>query len=170
VAATGSVKQNLWLVADTSGSMAEGGKRFLVRGLARAVEQYVRLGYASAEPKLVLWGATATLANWTPDGEFPPELLQNKGSADATPLLRLLNKETNGKVLFLTDGFWSRDTARTLKKWKASLPPDTVRILLTGADANPQLKSNDVFFAEDFFTALDGWLEAPKEEEVDSWE
>ena len=30
---------------------------------------------------------------------------------------------------------------------------------LAGADANPQLKGPDVFAAEDFFAALDDWLE-----------
>ena len=37
---------SVWLVCDTSGSMIEGGKRLIMRGLVRQVEQFHRLGYA----------------------------------------------------------------------------------------------------------------------------
>lgn len=37
----------VWLVCDTSGSMVEGGKRLIMRGLVRQVEQFLRLGYGA---------------------------------------------------------------------------------------------------------------------------
>lgn len=61
--------------------------------------------------------------------------------------------------MLLTDGFWSLADARELKRWKQGLQPDTLRVIKIGADANPQLKENDVLPVEDFFAALDGWLE-----------
>lgn len=148
----------LYLVCDTSGSMVEGGKCMLTRGIARAVEQYVRLGYGTVDIKLVLWNTDATIVEWNPDDEFPDQLLKCGGSANATVLCELLGTKPNGKILLLTDGWWSRDDVASLKKWKRTLLSDTLRILKIGSDANPLLKGHDVFSADDFFDALDGWL------------
>jgi hypothetical protein len=147
------------LVWDTSGSMAEWGKYLIARGVARAMEQYLRLGYDSAKLKLVAWGNEARLFDWRCDQEFPPELLMPEGSANAQALISLLGTEPGGKVLILTDGFWSPVDAKELKRWKACLQPDTIRVIKVGADANPHLKGVDVFAAEDLFAALDCWLQ-----------
>jgi len=149
----------LHVVVDTSGSMAEWGKHLIARGVVRAVEQYVRFGYANADLRLVAWNNKALVIDWQPDQEFPQELMVSKGSANANALLSLLGTKPGGKVLLLSDGFWPRVDAKELKRWKERLQPDTLRIIKIGADANPQLKGTDVFAAEDLFAALDGWLE-----------
>lgn len=148
----------LLLVCDISGSMAEGGKCMLMRGIVRAVEQYVRFGYAVARIKLVAWNDTAIVVDWDPDTEFPEFLLQCHGSAAAVPLCELIDSQPADKVLLLTDGFWPIEDARSLKRWKRSLPPDTLRIVKIGGDANPLLKGDDVFASDEVFLALDGWL------------
>jgi len=150
---------SIHLVCDTSGSMAEWGKFFIARGVVRAIEQYLRLGYGRADLKLVAWSNETRIVDWHPDQEFPQELLATAGAASAKALVTLLGTEPGGKVLLLTDGFWSQADARELKRWKDQLQPDTIRVIKIGADTNPQLKGNDVFLAEDFFAALDGWLE-----------
>jgi hypothetical protein len=147
------------LVWDTSGSMGEWGKHLIARGVARAMEQYLRLGYGSADVKLVAWCDEARVIDWRSDQEFPPELLVSGGAANATALVSFFGMEPGGKVLLLTDGFWSHADAKQLKCWKQCLHPDTLRIIRIGADANPRLKGNGVFAVEDFFAALDGWLE-----------
>jgi len=147
------------LVMDTSGSMGEWGKLLIVRGVARAIEQYLRLGYGSADLKLVAWGNETRTFDWRSDQEFPPELLLSEGTAKAKELVSLFGKEPVGKILLLTDGFWSLADARELKRWKECLKQNTLRIIKIGADANPQLKGKDVFVAEDLFAALDGWIE-----------
>lgn len=147
------------LVWDTSGSMGEWGKLLIARGVARAMEQYLRLGYGSAELKLVAWSDEARVVDWPSDQEFPPELLVSGGAANAKALVSYFGLEPGGKVLLLTDGFWSQADARELKRWKQGLQPDTLRVIKIGADANPHLKENDVHPVEDFFAALDGWLE-----------
>lgn len=123
------------------------------------MEQYLRLGYGSADLKLIAWGDDAHIGDWLPDQEFPPELLEPKGSANATALTSLLKSGPGGKVLLLTDGFWSREDEKEVQRWKQTLPLDTVRIIKIGTGANPRLKGNDVFAAEDLFAALDGWLQ-----------
>jgi hypothetical protein len=149
----------VYLVWDTSGSMAEWGKHLIARGVARAMEQYLRLGYGCADLKLVAWGDEARVFDWCPDQEFPTEMLVSEGAANAKDLITLFGKQPDGKVLLLTDGFWSHADAKELKRWRKGLQPDTIRVIMVGADANPQLKGADVFAAEDLFAALDRWLE-----------
>jgi hypothetical protein len=149
----------LYLICDVSGSMSEGGKNLITRGVARAVEQYVRLGYGRADLKLVAWSNEARVVEWRLGDEFPPELLVCERIAKADALINLIGNQTVGKILLITDGFWSQDDAKALKRWKESIQQDMLRVIKIGADANPHLKGPDVFAAEDLFIALDGWLE-----------
>jgi hypothetical protein len=149
----------LYLICDVSGSMSEGGKSLITRGVARAVEQYVRLGYGRADLKLVAWSNEARVVEWRLGDEFPPELLVCERIAKADALINLIGNQTVGKILLITDGFWSQDDAKALKRWKESIQQDMLRVIKIGADANPHLKGPDVFAAEDLFIALDGWLE-----------
>jgi hypothetical protein len=153
------MNQTLWLVWDASGSMAENGKCFIARSVARMAEQYCRLGYGCADLKLVAWNREARVVDWIPDQEFPPEMVVCESAAHAKALISLLGEQPDGKVLLITDGFWSQDDSKVLKRWKESLQQDTLRVIKIGADANPQLKGADVFAAEDLFAALDGWME-----------
>ena len=130
----------------------------LVRGIVRAVEQYVRLGYAAARIKLVAWGGVPAFVDWDADTEFPANLLHCQGSCSAASLCELISCHPMGKMLLLTDGFWPIDDARILKRWKRNLPPDTLRVIKIGGDANPLLKGDDVFSSDEVFLALDGWL------------
>jgi len=148
----------LCIVWDTSGSMAEWAKVLVARGVARAIEQYVRLGYGSADLKLVAWSHEACVLDWTSDREFPREVLVPGGSANAKALTAFFGTELPEKVLLLTDGFWSNEDAEEIKRWKHGLPPDTIRIIKIGADASTQVTGSDVFVAEDVFAALDGWV------------
>lgn len=148
----------LYLVCDTSGSMAEGGKCMLMRGVARAVEQYIRLGYGAARLQLVSWNETAQLVDWNPDDEFPIEMMSCHGSNAVAPLCDLLERTPAGRVLLITDGFWSIAEARVLKRWRRGLDSDGLRIIKVGGDANQQLKGEGVFVPDDIFSVLDGWL------------
>lgn len=149
----------LYLIVDVSGSMSEGGKHLIARGVVQAIEQYVRLGYGFADLKLVEWSSEARFVEWMPNKEFPPEMLVCERAANVKSLINLLGEQPNNKVLLITDGFWSQDDAKVMKRWKRSLQQDTLRIIKIGADANSQLKGADVFAAEDLFAALEGWLD-----------
>lgn len=150
----------LWLICDVSGSMLEAGKRLVVRGLVRQVEQYVRLGYAAeTDLKLVAWHTDATVIPWAPGDEVPPHVFECRGSADGAALLRLFSGSRPGNTFVLfTDGFWSENSRIAIKQWKAELEPNALRVIKIGADANPKLKGADVFDSEAFFAAFDGWL------------
>lgn len=151
----------LWLVCDASGSMVEGGKRFIVRGLVREVEQYFRLGYAPrSELKLVSWQDRAVLLPWQPGDEVPAEQLECKGSGNAEALIRLVGATVGDRYVILSDGYWADKTRRELKRWSEGLSGDALRIIRIGADANPKLTGTDVFESEDVLAAMDGWLAA----------
>jgi hypothetical protein len=139
--------------------MAEEGKCLIARGIARTVEQYLRLTDSNIDLKLIAWGTEARYVEWNRNDEFPPEMLDCKGAVNVESLITLLGKQPDGKVLFITDGFWPVNDAKILKRWKNELLPETLHVIKAGADSNPQLKGTDVFSAEDLFAALDGWLE-----------
>jgi hypothetical protein len=149
----------LWLVCDVSGSMLEAGKRLVVRSLVREVEQYFRLGYAGkTDIKLVAWNQDAKVLPWSPGDEVPAGLLECRDSADGDALVQLLADQIDAKFMVFTDGFWSNESRGAIKRWKDEHGQSALRIVKVGADANPKLKGPEVFEAEEFFAALDGWL------------
>ncbi|MDN6856783.1 VWA domain-containing protein [Pseudomonas sp. CAN2814] len=151
----------LFLVCDSSGSMSEGGKPFIMRTAVTTIAQWIHLAGGGVQVRLCAWGSEAVFSDWTITDDYPEHMLVCGGTSSATALTRLLGDSPDGNVLLLTDGFWSSTDTRHLNRWRAGLPHHSVRFIKTGADANPQLKGPDVFLAEDLFAALDGWLEAP---------
>ena len=140
--------------------MVEGGKRLIARGLVREVEQYIRLGYGTTtDIKLVVWNTDAKSIAWSPGDEVPLDLFDCKNSVDANPLVALIGNPSADRLLFLTDGFWSDESRVAIKRWKEELGQNALRIIKVGSDANPRLKSSEVFEAEEFFAAMDGWLD-----------
>ncbi len=151
----------LHLVCDTSGSMIEGGKPFIMRTLVTSVSQWTLYGHGRTEITLWAWGSEACrIAEWDTDSEFPDELLACAGNANGLSLIQSLGDKPDGKVLILTDGFWSQDDARSLRRWMDRLPSNTLRIIKIGPEANPQLKGMNTFASEELFAALDGWTES----------
>ena len=150
----------LLLVCDISGSMGDGGQPFAMRSAVLTVAQWSRLGYGHTEIRLCGWASEVRhFLDWNTRDEFPEELLSCGGNSNGKALIQSLGARPEGKVLLLTDGFWSRDDATVLKRWKECLPPNTLRIIKIGAVANPQLKGPDVFAVEDLFEAMGDWLE-----------
>lgn len=154
----------LHLVCEISGSMSDDGKPFIMRTLVTTVAQWVLYGYGRTEIALWAWGSEVRrIPDWGTRSEFPEELLSCAGTANSSSLIQSLGDKPDGKVLLFTDGFWSRDDARTLKRWKDNLPSNMLRIIKIGADANPQLKGPELFSSDELFSALDGWLQEDEE-------
>jgi hypothetical protein len=127
----------LHLVCDVSGSMGDSGKPFIMRTLVMAVAQWTRLGYGAAELMLSSWGAEVRgCADWNARMELPADLLACGGASDCEVLTRMLEEKRDDAFLLFTDA---------------------LRIVKVGADANPRLKGEHVFTAENLLAALDGW-------------
>jgi hypothetical protein len=138
--------------------MLEGGKRLIVRGLVRQIEQFVQLGYGGGRDiKLVAWNNLATSVDWSVGDEVPSVMLECDGSSDAKALARFFEQEVDedDRVAVMTDGFWSHGTRTAIDQWRDGRG---LRIFRVGADANPKLEGAEVFEVEDFFAAMDGWL------------
>lgn len=165
--------QTLYIVCDISGSLAENGKRMLLRGIARTIEQYIRFGYGAGVLKLVLWNSTASVAEWNPDDEFPEQLLKCYGPNNAENLCALLDSAPEGKIILLTDGYWTKDDTAVLKRWERKLPSDTLRIIKIGGETSPLWRKKNVFSPEEVFSMLDGWLPRPdssqNNDKADEW-
>lgn len=152
------------LVCDISGSMSDGGKPFIMRTLVTTIAQWVLYGYGRTEIILWAWGSDVRcISDWGARSEFPEELLSCAGTANSSLLIESLGDKPDGKVLLLTDGFWSRDDAKTLKRWKDNFSSNMLRIIKIGADANPQLKGPQVFSSDELFSVLDDWLQEDEE-------
>lgn len=150
----------LWLICDASGSMVEGGKRFVVRGLVREVEQFIRLGHAPrTDLRLVLWRDRVVQLPWQPGDEVPIAQLKCEGSGNAA-VTQILGATAGDRYVIFSDGYWTDEARRELKCWRESLTDDALRVIKVGADANPKLAGPGVFESEDFFAAMDGWLGA----------
>lgn len=149
------------VVCDTSGSMGDAGKALTMRTWVMAVAQWMQYGYGGTEVKL--YGLNSEVHNffdWNVKTEFPIELLSCFGSSNFEALIQVFGEKFTGKILLLSDGYFSQSDAKLFKKWKETLPLNTLRIIKIGVDANPQLKGSDVFAAEEFFAAMSGWLES----------
>jgi hypothetical protein len=149
----------LWLVCDVSGSMLEAGKRFIVSGLVREIEQFVRLGYGGdRDVELITWNDVVTRVEWSVEDEVPTALLECHSSSDATALITFLEEEVgeDDRVAVMTDGFWDEESRNAIDRSRGR---GGLRIFKIGADANPRLTGVEVFQVEDFFAAVDGWLD-----------
>ncbi len=149
----------LWLVCDVSGSMVEAGKRFIASGLVREIELYVHLGYGGdRDIELIAWRDVPTRVEWSVQDEVPTALFECHGSSDAGALVRFLEVEADedDRVAVITDGFWTEESRAAIDRWRDG---GKLRIFTIGADANPRLKGAEVFDVEDFFAAMDGWLD-----------
>lgn len=149
----------LHLVCDVSGSMAENGKRFTLRTMVMAAAQHAGRASERVDVRLYAWASEARqVSEWQMGDEFPDGLLACGGASDWGSLVRLLGDKPDGKILMFTDGFWPREGAKLAKRWMEHIPPDTLRVIRIGADADTQIKGPRVFAAEDFLAAVDGWL------------
>jgi len=151
---------SLWLVCDVSGSMLEGGKRFIVRTLVYQVAQFYQLGYAqNREIKIVAWNNQIKMIPWISGDEVPGEILDCSGSSNVDVLVQLCGEHVDDQFIVFSDGFWSESPQFALKECQIALNQGGICFVSVGFDANSKLKGQNVFKPEDFFSIAEGWLE-----------
>lgn len=148
----------VFLICDMSGSMLEDGRRFVVRNLVRAVDQYFRLRNESPDMSIVHWSSEISIEQWRLGQDFPEKMLVCDGESSGEDLVKELSGIPDGYFMVITDGYWSHETRRQLAAWSRSLPNGHFRLLEVGVDANPRLKGPSVFSGEDVLAALDNWV------------
>ena len=148
----------LHVVCDTSGSMSENAKPFIVRTCVLTIAQYLRLGYASAEVALHSWAdSLEEAAGWTVADEFPESFHRCGGRASAKALDRL-GLSGDDRVLMLTDGLWTLQEGREISTWRQALPEGCLRTIAVGSDAHLLQLGLDVYPPDEVLAALSGWL------------
>lgn len=147
---------SLTLAVDVSGSMFEGGRRWIARGIVREIEQYVRLGYGKANLRLVAAGAEPREITWNLDDDVPAAILDCQGPFDMSRLLAFL-KDVSGPILYVGDADWPVKATRALGAWLAMRSGDSFRAIVLG-DERPKVLRGRLFAADEVFAALDGFL------------
>lgn len=150
-------KKVLNIIVDTSGSMAESGKRLIARSVIRQIEQYICFGYSNIQLRLFSGNDKIEPVEWNPKDEYPEVLFSCSGSLDLDALTNFIKPE---EVLYLivSDCSWLGRSMRKFLRGVDELPDDTVRIIKVGAEYSPVIKNIKVFESEDVLLALEGWI------------
>lgn len=165
--------KKLWIIIDTSGSMFESGKRLIARGIVREVEQYLRLGFAQAEPLLLSANNNTTEITWNPDEEYPEKMFNCHGVFNAKAVINCI-QEKEGLFLLISDGDIGLKQEKVLQRWAENMPEDSLRVIVAGGDTMTGLRKHfKVFSSTEVLSALDDWIESDKKnattEDEDEW-
>lgn len=148
---------DLWILVDASGSMTEGGKRYMVRNVARTVEQFIRLGYLRGSVHLVAFrNGEGWLVNWNVDEEFPLDMVFVDHPPSPTDLRSFLESAT-GRFILVSDGFIDRKSALTINTWKTKLPRNKLFFVLVGGDAVVGKHRDIAVKPEALWAVVDAW-------------
>ncbi len=152
---------DLWILVDASGSMTEGGKRYMVRNVARTVEQFVRLGYLKGSIRLAAFrNGEAWMIDWNVDDEFPLDLI----FADAPSLIsgfQQFLEGVTGRFLLVSDGFIDRKSASAITIWKAGLSGNELFFVPLGGDAVAGKHRDVAVKPEELWKVVDSWRTRP---------
>ena len=152
---------DLWILIDASGSMTEGGKRYMVRNVARTVEQFVRLRYLDGPVRLAAFkNGEAWTVDWNVDEEFPLDLVFNEHPSSLLELQQFL-KGTTGRFLLVSDGFIDRKSASAITNWRAGLSGNELFFIPVGGDAVTRKLRDVVVKPEELWTVVDAWRTRP---------
>lgn len=143
----------LWVCIDVSGSMAEGGKRFIARNAVRTIEQYVRFGYGQSQVKFLSVSSAVNEIDWNCNEEYPNDFMTANGSFDAKALIDYL-RDKKGNVIIVSDLVWDNNSTRLFNKFLKANDWPRVKLLKIGADYLRE-KSLDYYKSEDILHLLD---------------
>lgn len=147
----------LQIIVDSSGSMKETAKLYILRNVLHEIEQFKRLKIADFEFKIFAVNSELKEIAWNVDEEFDISSIHCAKSFDAT-LLNKLPQVENARYLILSDGCWSGPRNTSLRSWISRQAKNCVRILKIGADYTERFETCKVFEAENIFAALDSWF------------
>jgi len=157
----------LIIVADTSGSMCEAGKRTVERNLLAYVRDRIRFGTqcGSVEAlRLLNCGSRTAPVELADDDEILK--LDTGGRATVEGLVGMLTRTLatteQSRVLLFSDGQLAQSELVHFLSWHRANPQVSLRAISIGSDANlavlgQMTGEGGVFPAEDIVRALDPW-------------
>lgn len=152
---------DLWILVDASGSMTEGGKRYMVRNVVRTVEQFVRLGHLKGSIRLAAFrNGEAWSVDWNVNDEFPMDSVFVDSPSSASDLRSFLEGVT-GRFLLVSDGFIDRKSASAITIWKAGLSENELFFVPVGGDAVAGKHRDVAVKPEELWKVVDAWRTRP---------
>lgn len=135
------------LVVDNSGSMIEGGRRFIERTVVRQFGRYLRTGKISAEVRLYLLSDNLIETAWKPDEDVPAALLSPSGHLNVETLMSAPSL-MEGKTVLISDSCLSTEEDQKLQEWMARQTTEKVVVVRIGEDASTSRVAEGVFAVE----------------------
>jgi hypothetical protein len=135
------------LVVDNSGSMIEGGRRFIERTVVRQFGRYLRTGKISAEVRLYLLSDNLVETAWKPDEDVPAALLFPSGHLNVETLMSAPSL-MEGKTVLISDSCLSTEEDQKLQEWMARQTTEKVVVVRIGEDALTSRVAEGVFAVE----------------------
>ena len=136
------------ILVDTSGSMAEEGKKSVIRYILYAIDNFYKNEYSGEIASIYLWADKIEKIELN-------QKIQYGGKADISTLSEFLKSETR-PVLIITDGNY---TSKVEKKITESISNKKIIAMLIGSDNNKVRLLNtfgaiNIFETEDLFECL----------------
>lgn len=135
------------LVVDNSGSMIEGGRRFIERTVVRQFGRYLRTGKIDAEVRLYLLSDNLVETAWKPDEDVPAALLSPSGHLNVEALMSAPSL-LDGKTVLISDFCLGTEEDQKLQEWMTRQTTEKVVAVRIGEDASTSRVAEGVFAVE----------------------
>lgn len=135
------------LVVDNSGSMIEGGRRFIERTVVRQFGRYLRTGKISAEVRLYLLSDNLVETAWKPDEDVPAALLSPSGHLNVEALISAPFL-SDGKTVLISDFCLGTEEDQKIREWMTRQMTEKVVAVKIGEDASASRVAEGVFAVE----------------------
>lgn len=137
------------IIVDASGSMAEEGKKSVVRYLIYAIKGIMEDCYPDMEYRIVLWNEK--ISDYGKKVDFC-------GSTDAAVLSDFLDRHQRASILLLGDGSYSDDVKRVIRS-----ADQNIMSLMVGSDCNRSrlqkiLGTERIYESADVSTCVDDFV------------
>lgn len=135
------------LVVDNSGSMIEGGRRFIERTIVRQFGRYLRTGKINAEARLYLLSDSLVETAWQPDEDVPAALLSPSGHMNVEVLMSAPSL-SSGKTVLISDFCLGTEEEQKIREWMARQTTENVVAVQIGDDASTSRVAEGKFAVE----------------------
>lgn len=135
------------LVVDNSGSMIEGGRRFVERTVVRQLGRFLRTGAVKSEVRLYLLSGNLVETSWSPDVDVPPAILSPSGRLNVEALLSAPFLPS-AKTVFITDFCFGTEDERKIRDLITQKHSGRVFVVRIGEGASSDRVDDGVFTVE----------------------
>ncbi len=135
------------LVVDNSGSMIEGGRRFIERTVVRQFGRYLRTGKINSEARLYLLSDRLVETAWQPEEDVPDALLSPSGHLNVEVLMSAPSL-SSGKTVLISDFCFDTEEEQKIREWMARQTTEKVVAVRIGEDASTSRVAEGKFAVE----------------------